>query len=528
MTQMRPLTVGRSQMAGVAGNLAREGSALINPQSFEIAKVRYTCNEGCGCSPEEKDLLHRPSRYKDLAQIINLLKRIVRDGWNSICLGHLVLIATKLQIATYKNGVRVLKADLCHTLVDVVKHAGENNCAARVWCAEQMQEHLVSGSPLVRKCFMSIDWIDNRLRAVASTPEELMSADAKIKTQPSLHLVEGLLHTHHGFTTLYSILSTVFQEELKMYQFHCRLDNREHELPVYFSLLQQVFMLHPYCWIKTALLRQRSENVIAVPEPLAVMLPNSLARALSLFEMQHGSHGPCGEVIVAGNRNTVFHVFPERDMVDYPERPDGLKLEIENQGVISNLTHTTISIAVWKPTVFREVQSSLITPRVSVTLTYREKQDGELPAHTAQSLWDDAWTAWIDLKAPSRNKNGTLNNPKAGLFPATVLLNGLTPLSDALAGRKEWTDRDVIHDVNEFFDNPGEYVKEWEVLVTSQVKKAWKLVQRLEKDAFGERSYFTSNGAVQSSSRFGNPAGIENKLANEVVYEGPGEYDRWE
>ena len=119
--------------------------------------------------------------------------------------------------------------------------------------------------------------------------------------------------------------------------------------------------------------------------------------------------------------------------------------------------------------------------------------------------WDDLSRAHRDLiagiKTPSGHPNMYGKIPFR--FPATATLDGLSPISDALVGRKRWTDPEVVLEVHTLLfterrndEHIKKYLSDWRARAAARVKKLFETTIALEKVSFKDsRSYFRSKDA---------------------------------
>ena len=96
--------------------------------------------------------------------------------------------------------------------------------------------------------------------------------------------------------------------------------------------------------------------------------------------------------------------------------------------------------------------------------------------------WEELATAHRDLVAPPRTPSGLANMygriPFA--FPAAVPLTGISPLSDVLVCQRKWDNTNLVNTA----------IRDWRRRAAVLVKEKWEQVQRLERKAFGTKSYF--------------------------------------
>jgi hypothetical protein len=100
------------------------------------------------------------------------------------------------------------------------------------------------------------------------------------------------------------------------------------------------------------------------------------------------------------------------------------------------------------------------------------------------------------LEVPSREPSG--QTPKYGApdyrFPASVVLGSISPIGDALVGRRKYTDPEVQRDLKILFGSDREaaakLVKQHQDEAVRQYFVAYKKMEALEREIFGENSYF--------------------------------------
>jgi hypothetical protein len=100
------------------------------------------------------------------------------------------------------------------------------------------------------------------------------------------------------------------------------------------------------------------------------------------------------------------------------------------------------------------------------------------------------------LEPPAREPSG--QTPKYGFpayrFPASVVLGSISPIGDALVGRRKYTDPEVQRDLKTLFGSDEEaasrLVKQHQDEAVRQYFIAYKKMEVLEREFFGENSYF--------------------------------------
>ena len=129
--------------------------------------------------------------------------------------------------------------------------------------------------------------------------------------------------------------------------------------------------------------------------------------------------------------------------------------------------------------------------------------------------WSELSEAHRDMVAPPRTPSG-LANKYAIIpyrFPASVRLQGLGPVSDALVGQRKWTDPEVIQEQQIIFGNPDGarlHLQKWRKNAYSVASKAWETIQRMEEQAFREKSYYNNGKDFRS-----RPAGDESSIVEQ-------------
>jgi len=102
--------------------------------------------------------------------------------------------------------------------------------------------------------------------------------------------------------------------------------------------------------------------------------------------------------------------------------------------------------------------------------------------------------------SPSGHPNmyGKMNK----VWPANVHLDGLGPISDALIGRKKWSDLEVACEVDQLFRGPHttaasiwKYVQEFRERARAAYLAKFALIKDAERQAYSaEKSYFYNRG----------------------------------
>ncbi|KAI9689819.1 MAG: hypothetical protein M1822_009701 [Bathelium mastoideum] len=122
------------------------------------------------------------------------------------------------------------------------------------------------------------------------------------------------------------------------------------------------------------------------------------------------------------------------------------------------------------------------------------QNDHESLAITEAGTWSQLSAAHIALKpgpsTPSGKPNAYGTIPYA--FPAATCLTGLGPISDALVGRRRWTDVMVDHDVRALMQDPWAYITRWRQRNWHTIYQAFTAQRRSERVIFGPKSYYAA------------------------------------
>jgi hypothetical protein len=110
--------------------------------------------------------------------------------------------------------------------------------------------------------------------------------------------------------------------------------------------------------------------------------------------------------------------------------------------------------------------------------------------------WEMLSDSHRDMVSPQATPSGLAN--RYGVipykFPAAVEITGLGPLSDALVCRRRWDSALVLRDRDILLcgdrEQASEYVRQWRKKAAAAAVEAFALVVELEKQAFGQKSYF--------------------------------------
>ena len=126
-------------------------------------------------------------------------------------------------------------------------------------------------------------------------------------------------------------------------------------------------------------------------------------------------------------------------------------------------------------------------------------EDGETLEMPGQATWSQLSACHRDLEAPKSGVAGevlTEDRPPYR-FPAAVKLASVSPLSDALVGRRRWTDSEVLKERAILFsDTPAAkaLLREIRQKLTTAVLDAYSKFEETERHAFGECSFFLNDG----------------------------------
>lgn len=95
---------------------------------------------------------------------------------------------------------------------------------------------------------------------------------------------------------------------------------------------------------------------------------------------------------------------------------------------------------------------------------------------------------------PLHLENGQPQEDNGYNFPGQVELMGLSPVSEALMGRRRWESPEVEHDRNAIQGPTGrrlnQWLDDWRSWAAAKAIEAFQLVKGAEKEAFGPNSYF--------------------------------------
>ena len=105
-----------------------------------------------------------------------------------------------------------------------------------------------------------------------------------------------------------------------------------------------------------------------------------------------------------------------------------------------------------------------------------------------------------NLEAPARGVNGDV--PTHSLppfrFAGSVVLESSSALGDALVGRRKWTDPEVIGERDILLGNDDDaalaLVEDIRGRMVRKIIKAFASLIKIEREAFGENSYFLVKG----------------------------------
>lgn len=110
--------------------------------------------------------------------------------------------------------------------------------------------------------------------------------------------------------------------------------------------------------------------------------------------------------------------------------------------------------------------------------------------------WEDLSKAHRDLTAGPATPSGLANRygPIPYAFPAAVPVMGISAVSDALVGRRRWSDPLVIMEKRGLLFGGAvareAYVTTWRRKALNQAVGAFLCVRKMEKEVFGEKSFF--------------------------------------
>jgi hypothetical protein len=110
--------------------------------------------------------------------------------------------------------------------------------------------------------------------------------------------------------------------------------------------------------------------------------------------------------------------------------------------------------------------------------------------------WTELAEAYRDLFLTKSTPSGLSNRygkvPYA--FLTAIAISGLGMLSDAIICRVKWNDPGILHErdimLGDNQQTAQEYVTEWRRNAVLKAVRAFQIVKRAERSAFGEKSYF--------------------------------------
>jgi hypothetical protein len=111
--------------------------------------------------------------------------------------------------------------------------------------------------------------------------------------------------------------------------------------------------------------------------------------------------------------------------------------------------------------------------------------------------WNEVRLCHLDLEVPEKDPSryGYRMGAPEGRFAGPVVLGSSPALGDALVGRREWTDPEVLQK-RDVLLGPDvraawEYVQKTRARLMEQYKAAFSSMVKIEQGQFGEQSYFT-------------------------------------
>ncbi|KAI9834927.1 MAG: hypothetical protein M1819_002650 [Sarea resinae] len=117
----------------------------------------------------------------------------------------------------------------------------------------------------------------------------------------------------------------------------------------------------------------------------------------------------------------------------------------------------------------------------------------ELPE---SGTWEELSASHRDLTPPPSSPSGhpNIHRKVPGAFPAAVQLTGLGALSDALLGRRRWTDPAVLEGHDLLFSSDPETTRNasrsGKRALSINLEKRGPWAKKSEITAFGDKSYF--------------------------------------
>jgi hypothetical protein len=163
------------------------------------------------------------------------------------------------------------------------------------------------------------------------------------------------------------------------------------------------------------------------------------------------------------------------------------------------------SIRVTYPTILHgSSKAATITRKVVYPWYTAIQSDHETLEIPGQHTWSELAALHRDLEAPVCGVAGErISQARPPYrFPGAVMLASVSPLSDALVGRRRWTDPEVLHERNVLLGSDGvaalKLISEIRSSIYHALIDAYQRLVVMERSAFGPLSYFNHPNQLES------------------------------
>ncbi|KAK6580570.1 hypothetical protein PZA11_006393 [Diplocarpon coronariae] len=403
-------------------------------------------------------------------------------------------------------------------------------------------------APEALKLFHDVAWTPARYDAIL-TSDRLTSFRSKgFLNMPKLFSCAFLsaVRTHgHGSRAKTSFL-TLAREELEMYRHHFRVSDKKPAPPSAFlhnmthSLIQQTLRMHHGLYLGALLTRHNSSHkLVTYPEPAQFVGVDHHSKIVATridanTRFVRLTPGPGSRVSPPDNRTIDYHVIPaakqstgqfavweksHESSILTPTRPKNaqwISINLARSAVQRKELNTKQRTFLEEYVSNETVPFSVFTRQGTFVDLDSEREPGKggfltISNNYTEVVGNEALENGVDLedflieaismKRP-RTARWSVTGESSAKFRATLGMTKGGPLSEALVGRRPWNDPLVVMMVKDLFAKDitqlTTYLKKHEQELFEDFANTWKMIQQLELQLYGDKSWAKTKGTDDS------------------------------
>ncbi|KAK6579714.1 hypothetical protein PZA11_007950 [Diplocarpon coronariae] len=399
-------------------------------------------------------------------------------------------------------------------------------------------------APEALKLFHDVSWTPARYETIL-TNDTLTSFRSKgFLNMPKLFSCAFLsaVRTHGSGHRGKNSFLTLAREELEMYRHHFRNSDKKLSPPSAFlhnmthSLIQQTLRMHHGLYLGALLTRHKSSHkLVAYPEPAQFVGIDHHSRIVATkidanSRFVKSTPGPGSRVNSPDSRTIDYHVIPaarqstgefavweksHESSTLTPHRPKNsqwISLNLARSAIQRKELNTKEKIVLEEYVSNDTTPFSVFTRQGTFVDLDSEREPGKGGFLTISNNYtevvgndslengtnlEDFLIDSLSMKRPSIARWGAAGESSAK-FRATLGMTKGGPLSEALVGRRSWNDPLVVMAVKELFSKDvtqlTTYLKKHEQELFEDFANTWKLVQQLELQLYGDKSWAKTKG----------------------------------